>query len=347
MLLMRQMEFIQKQDIGFEKEAIINVPVPEKSRLRTFKDEILRLPGVEQASLNFSAPSHKAVIGTSFTITGSDQEFDTQVKPVDGDYIDVFKIALVEGVKLEDRDTVYAVLVNEKFVADAGFKSSSDIIGTEIEFWGKRVPVSGVVKNFNTTSLDKPLESVMLVNDVKSFQNIAIRINPTDMQETMKNIKAEWQNAFPEYIFKYTFMDQQIKDLYKGEERITAFLKVITFITIVIGCLGLFGLVTYMANHMKKEIGVRKVHGASSARIILLFANEFVKLIVIGFIFATPIAWYFMDMVLNEFAYKITLGPMIFITGLAITTIIVMLTVGFRAYMASITNPVTLLKSGE
>ena len=250
-------------------------------------------------------------------------------------------------MKLEDRDTIYAVLVNEKFVADAGFKNSSDIIGKEIEFWDKPVPVSGVVKNFNTTSLDKPLEAVMLVNDVNSFQNMSIRINPTDMQKTMENIKVQWQNAFPEYIFKYTFMDQQIKDLYKGEQRITAFLKVITFITIVIGCLGLFGLVTYMANHMKKEIGVRKVHGASSVSIILRFASEFIKLIFIGFIFATPIAWYFMAMVLNEFAYKITLGPMIFITGLGISTIIVMLTVGFRSYMASITNPVTLLKSGE
>ncbi len=347
MLLMRQMEFIQKQDIGFEKEAIINVPVPEKSRLRTFKNEILRLPGVEQASLNFSAPSHKAVIGTSFTIPGRDQQFDTQVKPVDGDYIDLFKIALVEGMKLDDRDTVYAVLVNEKFAADAGFKNSSDIVGKEIEFWDKRVPVRGVVKNFNTTALDKPLESVMLVNDGNSFQNMSIRINHTDMQKTVENIKVEWQNAFPEYIFKYTFMDQQIKDLYKGEQRITTFLKVITFITIVIGCLGLFGLVTYMANHMKKEIGVRKVHGASSVNIILRFASEFVKLIFIGFIFATPIAWYFMAMVLNEFAYKMTLGPMIFITGLGISTVIVMLTVGFRSYMASITNPVTLLKSGE
>ena len=237
MLLMRQMEFIQKQDIGFEKEAIINVPVPEKSRLRTFKNEILDYAELNKLSLNFSAPSHKAVIGTSFTIPGRDQQFDTQVKPVDGDYIDLFKIALVEGMKLEDRDSVYAVLVNEKFVADAGFENSSDIIGKEIEFWGKRVPVNGVIKNFNTTSLDKPLEAVMLVNDVNSFQNMSIRINRTDMQKTMENIKVEWQNAFPEYIFKYTFMDQQIKDLYKGEQRITAFLKVITFITIVIGVL--------------------------------------------------------------------------------------------------------------
>ena len=98
------------------------------------------MAGVEQASLNFSAPSHKAVIGTSFTIAGRDQQLDTQVKPVDGDYIDLFGIALVEGVKLEDRDTVYSVLVNEKFVADAGFKSNIDIIGQELDFWGKLVP---------------------------------------------------------------------------------------------------------------------------------------------------------------------------------------------------------------
>ena len=347
MLLMRQMEFIQKQDIGFEKEAIINLPIPEKSNIRTFKNEILGLPGVEQASLNFSAPSHKAVIGTSFTIAGGDQQLDTQVKPVDGDYIDLFGIALVEGVKLEDRDTVYSVVVNEKFVADAGFKNNIDIIGEELDFWGKLVPVIGVVKNFNTTSLDKPLEAVMLVNDVNSFQNMAIRIKPTDMQETIANIKVKWENAFPEYIFKYTFMDQQIKDLYKGEQRITAFLKILTLITIVIGCLGLFGLVSYMANHMRKEIGVRKVHGASNASIILLFTNEFAKLILIGFVLATPIAWYFMNIVLNEFAYKTPLGPMIFISGLGVTAIIVILTVGFRSYKASTTNPVGLLKSGE
>ena len=167
------------------------------------------------------------------------------------------------------------------------------------------------------------------------------------MQKTIARIKVEWENAFPEYIFKYTFIDQQIKDLYKGEQRITAFLKILTLITIVIGCLGLFGLVTYMANHMRKEIGVRKVHGASNASIMLLFTNEFSKLILIGFVLATPVAWYFMNIVLNEFAYKTTLGPMIFISGLGVTAIIVLLTVGFRSYKASTTNPVGLLKSGE
>jgi predicted permease len=352
-VITQQLNFIQHQDVGFAKDAIITVPIPvgEDAKKKTpmkmkgLKNEIARLPGVEKASLNLAPPSHKSAVGTSFTMAGKEDWKDTQLKSIDADYLDVYKIKLVAGERLADLDTISGLLVNEKLVKVAGFASNEEIVGKEIVLWDRRFTVQGVVKDFNTKSLSEPIEPVILYTSLNSFQSLSVKLNPADMQNTIAQIKTKWEAAYPEYIFNYEFLDEQIKNLYRGERRISTLLTLFSSIAIFIGCLGLFGLVTFMANQKTKEIGVRKVLGASVQNIVVLFSKEFVKLIVLGFLFAAPAAGFVMNKVLEQFAYKIELGPSIFIAGIVTTFLIAFGTVGFRSVKAALTNPVDALRS--
>jgi predicted permease len=353
LVLISQTAYFQKKDLGFRKDAIVNIPIPERespagvdgsSKMRTLKDEVSRLAGVQSVSLNSSPPSSGSVSGTNFKVEGKEDDFGTQVKQVDGNYVDLFGLKIVAGENIVDLDTATGFIVNEKLVKTAGFAGPHEMVGKRIRMWGKELPVVGVVNDFHTVSLSSALEPVILLNRIRGYQNLSITVNPANMQETIKQVQARWEAAYPNYIFSYEFMDEQIRGFYDGERRMSVMLTIFTSLAIFIGCLGLFGLATFMANQKTKEIGVRKVLGASVPSIVYLFSKEFVKLILIGFVVAAPIAWYFMNEYLNQFAYKITLGPSLFIAGMGITLLIAMVTVGYRSFKAATINPVDSLK---
>ena len=174
---------------------------------------------------------------------------------------------------------------------------------------------------------------------------MAIQINPASMQSTVPQIEKLWNASYPRDMFSYTFVDENIKEFYEGEQKMSVLLSLFTSLAIFIGCLGLFGLVTFMANQKTKEIGVRKVLGASVNSIIIMFTREFGMLIFIGFIIAVPCAWFVMTAWLNEFAYKIELGPAIFVSSLLITLVLALLTVGYKSFKAAASNPAESLKS--
>jgi len=353
LVITQQLRYIQTQDIGFQKEAIVTIPIPvaeeasgnKSGKMRALKSEIAGLAGVEQASLSLSPPSHKSVVNTPFSIVGNADRMDTELKPVDGDYLDLYHIKLVAGAPLSDLDTISGLLVNEKLARVAGFSTNEAMVGKEMMLWDRRFTIKGVVKDFNTRSLSEPIEPVVLYTNLGSFQNLSVKLRPVDMQTTLAQVKKKWEAAYPEYIFKYEFLDEQVKNLYRGERRISILLVIFSSMAIFIGCLGLFGLVTYMANQKTKEIGVRKVLGASVQNILMLFSKEFVKLILVGFLLAAPVAGFVMHKVLEQFAYKIELGPSIFLAGFVTTCCIAFFTVGFRSAKAALVNPVDSLRS--
>jgi len=351
LVMMQQMDFMHHQNLGFAKDQIITIPIPvhenprEIGKMRTLKTEILRLPGVEQASLNYTPPASGAVLSTGFKIEGRDEELSTQVKHIDADYISLFKIELAAGDNLNDSDTMNGFIVNEHLAKTAGYTNVQDIIGKEIEFGDTRLPVRGVVKDFNTRALDKRMEPVLLATDRGSYQNLSIKLATGDLHTAIKSIQNVWEATYPEYIFKYEFLDQQVENMYRGERKTAVLITVFASIAVIIGCLGLFGLVTFMANQKAKEIGIRKVLGATVNSVMMLFSKDFVKLILISFALSTPISALMMNEVLKEFAYRISLGPVIFLAGLAITLLITILSVGVRSYRAASVNPVNSLRS--
>jgi putative ABC transport system permease protein len=211
--------------------------------------------------------------------------------------------------------------------------------------WGRKRPVVGVVKDFHTRSLREPIEPTVMMNRVRGYETLSLQVNQNQIKPVVDKLKASWEAAYPEHIFEYEFLDQQIAEFYESEQRMSTLLGVFSCIAIFIGCLGLFGLATFMANQKTKEIGVRKVLGASVESIVLLFSKEYLRLILIGFFLAAPLSWYVMNKFLDGFAYKITIGPETFLIGLAATLFIAMFTVGYRSLRAALVNPSNSLRS--
>jgi ABC-type antimicrobial peptide transport system permease subunit len=226
-----------------------------------------------------------------------------------------------------------------------GFANSEEIIGKTMEVNKKKLPVVGVVKDFHTMSLHEEVDATVLFNRARTYQTLSLKLNPQNRQETIREVQKRWEQAYPEHIFSYQFYDEEIAEFYQSEERTSTMLTVFTSIAIFIGCLGLFGLATFMANRKTKEIGVRKVLGASVESIILSFSKEYVILILVGFAFAAPLGWYVMSHWLNDFAYKIEIGPMIFATCLAASMLLALVTVGYRSFRAAVANPAQALRS--
>lgn len=351
-ILLTQMNYFQSRDLGFRKDAVLIVPLPRSqstdatTRIRTLRQEISALPGVESVSLGSAPPSSGAVNSTGFYFEGEDesQRRDTHIKQIDNNYLSLYEIEIVAGQNLGDYDTARGFLVNEELVRVAGFKNPEDIVGKTMLLWEKELPVVGVVKDFHTVSLRDRIEPIVLMNDVRGYRSLSIRVNQAQLKELIAGVEEKWERAYPEHIFDYTFLDETIRNFYEGEQKMSVLLSVFTSMAIFIGCLGLFGLATFMANQKTKEIGVRKALGASVESIIFLFSKEYIKLIFIGFMLAAPAVWFLMNKWLDNFEYKITIGPMVFMAGLMATLFIAVVTVGYKSFRAAIVNPIKSLR---
>ena len=353
-VLISQMDLLLNKDLGFIKDSIITIPIPDdetpvyeggSGKMKTLRNEVSNITGVEAASLCNSAPSSGGVSGTSFSLVGKDEKFRNQVKAIDDRYVDMFGLKLLSGQGLADGDTATGFLVNERLVHLLGFAQPDEVVGKEIDMWGKKLPIKGVLKDFHTVSLHDPIEPTILLNRVRSYDELAVKLNTRDIQSVVEAIRHKWEAAYPNAIFNYEFLDQNIKEFYDRDRRMSVLLTIFTGLAIFIGCLGLFGLVTFMANQMTKEIGVRKVLGASVENIVFLFSKEFIRLIAIGFLIAAPFSWYVMNHWLNGFAYRIEIGPMTFLLGLVLTFLVAIITVGYRSFRAATVNPVDSLRS--
>lgn len=357
-VIIQQMNYLKTKDMGYNKDAIIVMSIPEQetfaknqelksSKMRTLKNEIIRQAGVEHASLSNTPPSSGNVNGTSFIMEGEsdEQRKDTQVKTVDGDYITLFGLKLLAGRNLNDYDTATEYVVNRQFANIAGYDNPQDIIGKRVKIWGHLCPIVGVVEDFHTTSLHQKIEPTVLFNRLSNYRTLSIKVNPNNYQASIEAAKKLWEQAYPKHIFEYTFLDERIREFYESEGKMSVIIGAFTTIAIVIGCIGLFGLATFMANQRIKEIGVRKVLGASVQGIVFSFSKEFIVLIVIAFVFAAPLGWLAMRSWLQEFEYRIDVGPVIFVTALITTLIIALITVGYRSFQAATANPVNSLRN--
>lgn len=357
-VITNQMDYFQHKELGFSKDAILLIPIPEKeapvslgggqaasaSKMRTLREEALRLPGVQNASLSVTPPSSGNVSSTDFRIEGNDKPYGTQVKQIDGNYLELYDLKLVAGQNVADLDTATGYLVNEKLAHTIGYANVQELVGKNITVWGRTLPVTGVLKDFHTLSLHEPIGPTVMFNRIRGFELLSLKIDLKHTQSIIGQIKVRWEATYPEHIFTYQFFDDNIREFYEREQKMSVLLSVFTSIAIFIGCLGLFGLATFIANQKTKEIGVRKVLGASVESIIIMFSREYARLILIGFIGAAPLAWFIMNQFLSEFAYRIELGPGVFILGLGVTLTIAVLTVGYKSFRAAAANPVKSLK---
>jgi putative ABC transport system permease protein len=358
-----QMSYFRNAPLGFAKDAIINVGIPtnDAQLQESFRNRLSANSNIQSMSMSIGGPVSDNGFGTSFSLSeqGGDQKFDVTLKLVDRHYLETYDLKLIAGrwiseseaklagPPLDWKDRQYAFVVNESASKQLGFANPADILGKRVKIGVNNIeaPVVGVVKDFHTNSFHEAIEPVVLLNFPHFYYDAGIKISSANMSETLAFIEKNWNELYPDYFFEYSFMDQFVANLYQQEERTFTLFKVFAGMSIFIACLGLYGLISFMANQKLKEVGIRKVLGASVSSIVMLFSKEFVKLILIAFIIAAPLSYYFMNDWLNTFAYNIDIHWSVFAIAIFATCLIAIITVSYRAVKAAVTNPVDTLRN--
>ena len=346
-VISKQMSYIQNQNLGYNQSQLLQISASgvNPNQLDSFLAELRKSSGVENAS----SLSHLLVglgsstIGLSWEGKDPDEQVKFENVSINMGLIETMGFEMVEGRAFSPDfgDEGSKIILNEAAVRTIGFE---DPIGQIVNLWGDDKEVIGVVKDFNYESLKETVKPAFLKYDPAFAQRIMVRINPLNQQETIAGIDALFakQTAQP---MDYSFMDEDYQTLYASEERVSTLAKYFGVMAIFLSCLGLFGLAAFTAEKRKKEIGVRKVMGASTVGILTLVSKDFVKLILVSIIIAVPVAWYFADNWLKTYAFKTDLSWWIFAGSGFILILISLLTVGYQAYKAASANPVNSLKS--
>ncbi|MCD4747281.1 MAG: ABC transporter permease [Bacteroidales bacterium] len=355
--IFNQLKYLRNADLGFNKEQIIIIPInhtPIANTYKNFKSELLLNPDIISVT----------AVDDIFGVAHNTHEFRPEGLPQDKwqfypalvvryDFVKTFDIKILAGRDYNEKnktDPEKGMLINEAMVRHLGWRSNDEAIGKKFKSLNGEERVIGVTNNFNVTSMHESAGPFVLnikekPREVMWFLKfMAIRIAPDKHKKIIAFIETKWKEFAPDRPFEYSFLDQELSKLYKDEDNLGNFSLIFTLLIIFIASLGLFGLVSFMAEQRTKEIGIRKVLGANVANIIILLSKEFIKLILIAIIIAWPIAFLLIDEWLNHFAYRTDINWFVFILAGLFALIIVLLITAYKAYIASRTNPVDTLK---
>ena len=346
-----QMNFVRNADLGFNKEAVMIMPVYSDSayisRMKPLKQELLQNPGVADVSFASDEASSDNNWASNFAFDHrKDEDYPVFFKYGDEYYKKTFGLQLVAGRWYEPSDTVREMVVNETLLRKCGVTDPQKAIGKVIRIGGGLwLPVVGVVKDFKANSLREEVKPLAITSKREDYYTVAVKLHTSNFSKTTAQVQKLWEHTYPEYAFRSHFSDETIERFYKQETQLSLLYKIFAGIAIFISCLGLYGLVSFMAVQKTKEVGIRKVLGASVGNIVIMFSKEFTLLISVAFIIAVPVAWYFMNGWLQSFVYRIHIGAGIFLLAIASTLAIAWITVGYRAVKAALANPVKSLRS--
>ncbi len=351
-VVVQQMKFFREQPMGFDKNAVAFVELPsdslDQTRYGYLKTEMLKIPGVESASFCLDAPASFGSNNSSFYFDSDPikKDFSVNLQFADTSYLTTMRIGLAAGRVPNPSDTMRELLVNETLVKKLGIRSPNEIIGKTLSFdENVRLPVVGVMHDFNSKSLKEAVTPFVLATNSHAYNYISMRLTPATMKTALEQVEKTFAQTYPTYIYDLSFLDEQIARFYKTEALASQLFKVAAFLAIFISCLGLYGLVSFMAAQKTREVGIRKVLGASVQSIVLLFSKEFTVLIGIAFLIAAPAGYFLMQEWLRGFYYHINMGLLIFILAILISVIIAWATVGYKAIRAAVANPVKSLRT--
>lgn len=354
LVIISQMNYFKNQPLGFAKDAVLNVSFPNDSlslkKADALRNELLQQPNISAVSYSFASPSDNIGWNSDFHWNNSIKKTDFYAKLMwaDREYFDLYKLQFIAGHAYPESDTVRGYVINETMVKKLGLRNADEAIGKPIKLWdGDKysAEVVGVVKDYNTSSLRQEIPPVLMSSNNQNYQLINIKLKTAYLSSTLTSIERIWTKTFPTYMYESQFLDKKIEGFYKTEDQLSMLYKVFAGIAIFISCLGLYGLISFMAVQRVKEVGIRKTLGASVGNIVYLFSKEFTVLIIVAFVISAPIGWYFMHKWLQGFAYKTPLGPGIFILAVVVSVVVAWLTVGYKAISAALANPVKSLRS--
>lgn len=360
-VVLRQLRFMNNKELGFNMDQMLIIKPPVLtnwdsafiSRVNSFKEEIKQLSQVKGAATSWNVPGGD--IGRSFNVRQADSattnKFTTRHTGVDYDFMNVYGIKLLAGrnFTMADHDPdwnkLHNTIINRSAAKLLGFASPEAAIGKAIISGDKKWDIIGVVEDYHQKSLRYPLEPIRFMPAYSTNSEISVKINPTDISGTVASIKQKYEAFFPGNLFDYSFLDENFNRQYQNEQLFSKAFGIFSAIAIFVACLGLFGLAMFSTIQRTKEIGVRKVLGATVSNILLLLSKDFIKLVLIASVIAFPLAWWVMNKWLQDFSYRIAINWWIFLIAGAVALVVALITISFQAIKAAIANPVKSLRT--
>jgi len=342
-----QLNYVRNKKLGFNKKHVVNIPLYDEdalNKIEIIKNEFLQNSNILSVSASGYGPGG-VVYNQSYWYEGASEDKNLMIQwiAVDHDFLNTYEIELVTGRNFSKQfpsDIEQAYILNESAVKEIGWESP---LGKQFEI-NKKGTVIGVIKDFHFESLHQKLEPMALCVYPGAFEYLAVRIRSGNIPNVLNFMQNKWQNLVPNQVFQFSFLDEDYDNLYRAETRLSKIFSYITFFTIVIACLGLFGLTALITELRTKEIAVRKVLGASITGIAAMLSREFLKLVLAANIIAWPVAWYAVNKWLGNFSYRINLGIWIFFLSGILVLVIAFAAVIYQSIKGAAANPIDLLR---
>jgi len=360
-LVYRQIRFMSKQDLGMNISQVMILRPPQMSdfdssfiiKENSFKQELKRIPGI--AGVTTTSRTAGGELGRAFDFRrageSADNHFTVRNMGADVDYLSVYEIKLLAGRNFVQTDysadfgKLHNILLNKSAVKLLSFKNNEDAVGKQVMLFGNKWDVVGVINDVHQKSLRYPLEPTVIIPTYGTYNPISVKVDPKNITTTVASIKNEYAKFFPGNIFDYSFLDERFNKQYANDQLFGKAFSIFSGFAICIACLGLLGLALFATAQRTKEIGVRKVLGASVSNIVLLLSKDFIKLVLVAFVIASPVAWFVMHGWLLDFAYRINIDWWIFALSGLLAVFIALATISYQAIKAATMNPVKSLKS--
>ena len=361
-VVFQQLMFMQNSKLGFDLDntLIINAPASPSAdslfvtKYKTLKNEVLKLPEVNLMTSSSAVPGKNYLDLSSHSgiyLEGANEENARSYSVYDAgnDYVETYELELLAGKSFSEElaSDDNGALINEEAMKALGLESPESSIGKVIDYWGEKVPIIGVVNNYHHKSLKHKIEPTIIRNDDEDPQYFSLKLQgneSTNLKALIAKVETQWEQIFPNKPFNYFFLDDHFNDQYIADQKLGRLVSAFALLAIFIACIGLFGLVSETCRRRTKEIGIRKVLGASVGSLASLLSLSFLKLVAVALLIAIPMSWYFFSFWLENFAFHIDLNLLVFVLTAAILLFATLLTVGFKTFQTSSTNPIESLK---
>jgi putative ABC transport system permease protein len=350
-IVYNQMDFMRNRDLGFSKDQMLVMDSNGDAGKEAFQQSIRSIPGVKSVALSSSVPGggNSGAYSEIENKKGDLQIANLDLYFVDFDYLNQFKIKMVAGRPFSKdfmtTDTSQAMILNEEAVKLFGYSSPQQAIGRRFKQWGREGKIVGVMKDFHFRSLQEKIKPLSMRVELRALDLVSVKVEAKNLPATLAAIESKWKEVIPNRPFSYYFLDEFFDRQYRAEQRFGKLFFNFAILAIAISCLGLLGLASYSTYQRTREIGIRKVLGASTTGIVNMLSTDFMKLVGISFLIATPVAWYFMHKWLQDFAYRIDIQWWVFAVSGILALIVALGTISFQAIKAAIANPVKSLRS--
>lgn len=349
MVVMRQMEYVQKKPLGFNSSEVMMITLPNDSLSRlkheNFKQRLLSIPGVKMVSFCQNPPLSPNINSSDFTFNGiKNKDFEVRRMQADEDYYALFDLKLIAGKLFAKGDKGRGYVVNETFVKKVHINNPQDAIGKVINSNGEDIPIIGVIKDFNDLSLKEKISGLTISTGKNNYWRAAVKLDVNQVFVADKKVEELWNSMFPSQIYGSTFVNEDIKGQYETEKIMGFLFKVFAGIIVFISFIGLFGLMSFVATQRTKEMAIRKVLGATTFQLVKMLNGSFLLMVFIANVLAWPVAYVFVNSWLNGFAYRMELNVWPFLLAMIISITITLITVSFRSLKAAKSNAIDALK---